>query len=145
MKTFILLLLSWVCITYSQVPGPNGQAIDIFLEQQDKLKPDAQFSDFLFFLSFPTDTGYEHHGLIIWQLNYFDDSMSLKTLPGYYIQNPVTRIYYKLSIQIDSREIPAENYPDMLQFLEKTLFDNPNFELKLDQEGTLKITPLPTQ
>ncbi|MCI5071792.1 hypothetical protein MRY82_02465 [bacterium] len=46
MKTFILLLLSWLCIAYSQVPGPHGQPIEIILEQQDKLKPDAQFSDF---------------------------------------------------------------------------------------------------
>lgn len=145
MKTFILLLLSLVCLVHSQVPGPNGQPIEIFFEPEEKdLKPNSHLSDFLFFLSFPTDAGYQHNSLMIWQLTIFDDNFSIQDLEGYYIRNPITNTYYKLHIQIDSKEILDEDYPEMLQFLQRAFFDNPNFEFK--QEGEkFKISPLPEQ
>lgn len=144
MKTFIFLLLSLVCLAHSQVPGPNNQSIEIFFELEKDIKPNSQLSEFLFFLSFPTDTGYQHKSLIIWQLTTFDDNFSLKNLEGYYIHNPVTNTYYKLKILIDSSELLDVAYPSMLQFLQKTFFDNPNFKFNQDGE-TIEIVPLPEQ
>ena len=145
MKTFIFLLLSLVCIAHSQVPGPSGQPIEIFFEPVDSPKHNSKSSDFLFFLSFPTDKGYRYDALIIWQLHRFNAQMSLEALPDYYIQNPITGSYYKLNIQINSREIPVEEFPELIEYLQQSFINNPNFELKQDQEQNLKIIPLPTQ
>ncbi|MCI5071793.1 hypothetical protein MRY82_02470 [bacterium] len=71
--------------------------------------------------------------------------MSLKTLPGYYIQNPVTRIYYKIILRINSKEVAIEKLPDLLEYLQQHFMNNPNYELKQDQEKKLNIIPLPTQ
>ena len=145
MRFFIAVLLSLVCVAQSQVPGPNGKNLDIIFEPVEVPAHDSEFSDYMFLFSLPTDQGVKWVGVNLWQLNELDEHNGLQTLPGYYMHTVETKRYYRLKILVEAEEIPEEDYLDFIEFLQKSFFYDPDYQIKQDQDGTWRAVPLPIQ